>query len=91
MARMPILPAVRALFPSQAESFALRGGEDYELLFTIPVDRFAALESRAGDLAATVTPIGRIAAHTGGDRLTLVLQNGDRIEGAEGAFDHFGD
>ena len=85
---LPILPAVRALFPDRAETFALRGGEDYELLMTVPEDRFRALRDAARDLAATLTPIGRIVER--GDTALALLRNGEHITAAAGAFDHFG-
>jgi thiamine-monophosphate kinase len=85
---LPILPAVRALFPDQAETFALRGGEDYELLMTVPEHRFRALRDAARDLAATLTPIGRIVER--GDTALALLRNGERTTAATGAFDHFG-
>jgi thiamine-monophosphate kinase len=89
VARIPTLPAVRALFPAEFEMFALRGGEDYELLLTIPEDRFDELRDRADQISATVTPIGRIVADNGNGRLELV-KDGKPFAGESGAFDHFG-
>ncbi len=89
VARLPILPAVRALFPDRYEDFGLRGGEDYELLLTIPENRFEELRAKGGDLAATMTPVGRILDRDTQPHLEVV-RNGRRFEGPSGAFDHFG-
>ncbi|CAN5792654.1 thiamine-phosphate kinase [soil metagenome] len=86
---LPILPALRALFPADFELLALRGGEDYELLMTVPVDRFEGLRERASQIAATLTPIGTIAPADGGNRLDLV-KDGKPYQSETGAFDHFG-
>ncbi len=86
---IPILPAVRALFPDRYHELALRGGEDYELLFTIDPDGFGALRERAASIGATVTTIGRITAQDESSRL-WIIRDGQRQQASEGAFDHFG-
>ncbi len=85
----PVLPAVRALFPEEFEQFALRGGEDYELLLTVPPHRFDALEKAASTVGATLTAIGRITDRGNSTGLTL-LRNGAPVVSTAGAFDHFG-
>ncbi len=87
--RIPALPAVRALFPNEFEQLALRGGEDYELLLTVPPDRFDDLRGQADMVAATLTPIGRVTTADPSPSLTL-LRNGMAIDPATAAFDHFG-
>jgi thiamine-monophosphate kinase len=86
---LPILPAVRALFPGEFERLALRGGEDYELLMTIPESRFDALRERSGAVGATVTAVGRILPEKGNAQVQ-VMKDGAPHTIAEGAFDHFG-
>ena len=86
---LPILPALRALFSADHEQLALGGGEDYELLMTVPPDRFEGLRERASQIAATLTPIGRITPVDGGNRLKLV-KDGKPYSSETGAFDHFG-
>jgi thiamine-monophosphate kinase len=88
--QVPALPAVRALFPDDWRNLAIRGGEDYELLMTIPEDRFAMFAQRAEQVGATVTSIGRIVEADDGPELTL-LEGGLVVEIGEGAWDHFGD
>ena len=88
---LPVAPALRALFPDRNRGrwldMALRGGEDYELLFTIPPDRFDGLRERAGRTGATVTAIGEIT----GDATAIILTELDGTSSpvAAGAFDHF--
>lgn len=86
---IPILPAIRALFPEEFEQLAVCGGEDYELLFTVPEDRLEGLREQANHIAATLTPIGRILVADTGSRLDL-LKDGIRFDAGDGGFDHFG-
>ena len=56
--RLPVSPELRELFPARdAESWALTGGDDYELCFTAPPSRRRAIEQA---LAACETPVRRI-------------------------------
>lgn len=89
--RVPILPAIRALFPDRFQELATRGGEDYELLFTISSERWADLAEAAREIGSTVTPIGRVipaAATT--PLLWVIAPDGSRSIASAGAFDHFG-
>jgi thiamine-monophosphate kinase len=64
---------------------AVSGGEDYELLATLPADAIAEASLRIGEAAeTTLTPIGKVAAGAG---VELRLPGGERLE-AEG-YDHF--
>ncbi len=85
---VPVLPAVRALFPDSWRNLATRGGEDYELLMTIPEHRYAELHRRAGDAGATVTVVGRVLQAVEGQPRVL-LAHGEGLESETGAFDHF--
>jgi thiamine-monophosphate kinase len=86
---VPVLPAVRALFPETWLDLALRGGEEYELLMTIPPDRFDDLRAAASGIDATVTAIGRMV-RTGGPPTLVLLDHGVPLYAGDGAFDHFG-
>ncbi len=88
--RLPVIAAVRALFPERWFDLAFRGGEDYELLFTIPEDRWAAMASDAAERGITVTRIGMIVAAEGSPALYLHHPDGTREQLPAGAFDHFG-
>jgi thiamine-monophosphate kinase len=87
---IPVAAAVRALFPDEWMNFALRGGEDYELVFTAPHGTWQAIESAVEKAGGTVTAIGEIVAR--GSRpstIELVGRDGARRTVSAGAFDHF--
>ena len=63
---IPVAAAVRALFPDEWLDLALRGGEDYELLFTAPRHAWDAIEAAARQAGGTVTAIGEIVARGSG-------------------------
>jgi thiamine-monophosphate kinase len=89
--RIPILPAIRALFPDRIREFAMGGGEDYELLFTIAPERWEALEEGARDIGSTITAIGRVIPTDGTTPLLWVTaEDGSRTVASARAFDHFG-
>lgn len=87
---VPVSPAVRALFPERWLDMALRGGEDYELLATVPAGALPAIIEAAREVGATLTDIGEILPLTS-DRPALVMIDTDGSEQAVdvGAFDHF--
>ncbi len=87
---IPVLPALRALFPDEFEDFALRGGEDYELLLTVPPDRFEELRLQAVAVGATLTSIGRIVPVAAGTPNLTLMRDGVALDTPAGAFDHFG-
>lgn len=90
LADVPIASSVRALFPEQFQRLALRGGEDYEILFTTSSDALASIQGPANDFEQMVTVIGEITAvGDGGPRLTLLDASGDIVDPGTGAFDHF--
>lgn len=83
---LPVAPAVReALGDDEARAAALRGGEDYELLFT--ADEGAvdpeAIERRHG---AVLTRIGRVESGRG---VWLQEGAGDPVALSGGGFDHY--
>jgi thiamine-monophosphate kinase len=86
--QIPVAAAVRALFPDRWFDLATRGGEDYELLLTIPESRFPDLQSAAAQVGSTVTPIGRIVEGTAGT-IVAIETDGTRTTAVTGAFDHF--
>jgi thiamine-monophosphate kinase len=66
---------------------ALHGGEDYELLFTIPSSKKAQLEKRYPDSLPPVTKIGRLSADAG--RIGLIQPDKTRVPIPRRGFDHF--
>ncbi len=64
---------------------AVSGGEDYELLATLPADALAKAVSRMGDAAeTTLVPIGEVAP---GGEVEIRLPGGGRLEAL--GYDHF--
>ena len=65
------LPVIRGASPSAAEKLALHGGDDYELLFTVPGKKSKSIPVRLGKLP--LTPIGQM---TEGRKIILVGKGG---------------
>jgi thiamine-monophosphate kinase len=88
---VPVLPALRALFPDEWLDLALRGGEDYELLATVPADLVEGITREAAAIGATLTDIGEILPPDD-DLPLLTMRDLDATvhPAASGAFDHFG-
>ncbi|OOF65981.1 thiamine-phosphate kinase [Rodentibacter sp. Ppn85] len=75
---------------TQAEQFALGGGEDYELCFTISPESQSILETRLQNLDVVCTCIGRIIEAKCGQFATCFLRNGKVVEySPKSGFDHF--
>ena len=70
---------------TQARDWALGGGDDYELLFAVPANRFAELKGAAAQLNLTLTPIGELRAGAG---VTWSL-NGEDFAPRVSGYDHF--
>jgi thiamine-monophosphate kinase len=77
-----VIDAARAV-ARPAAAFAAEGGEDYELLVTMPPDSEPAVRAAAREAEVPITCIGRVHAGTGVD---LVLER-QRLELP--GFDHF--
>ena len=89
--RLPVIAAVRALFPDRWVQLALHGGEDYELLFTVPEERFQEIAQAGESRGITITAIGEILPLTSDDpELRIRQSNGEVAQLPVGAFDHFG-
>jgi thiamine-monophosphate kinase len=84
--RLPLSAAMRsAVGATQALDWALGGGDDYELLFAVPADRFAELEAAADQLNLTLTAIGELRSGAG-VRWSL---NGNDFSPRVSGYDHF--
>jgi len=79
-------PALAALAPDLAWAYAASGGDDYELVFTAPADRRAAVAAAASAGGTAVTRIGRIEAEPG---LRWLDSQGRSATPGWSAFDHF--
>ncbi len=65
---------------------ALAGGDDYELVFTAPAARRAAVQAASSASGTQVTRIGRITPAPG---LRLLDRTGQPLPGRFASFDHF--
>jgi thiamine-monophosphate kinase len=65
--------------------WALHGGEDYQLLFTVPPERFPEVPPALGPLGVTATIIGRMA----GRGVVAVGEAGDARPLTRRGFAHF--
>jgi thiamine-monophosphate kinase len=86
---IPVAAAVRALFPENWLDLATRGGEDYELLLTIPPERFPLLRDAVAGIGQTLTAIGTIGLPSDNPGLSARTETGDLVDVSTGAFDHF--
>lgn len=89
LAAIPVAAAVRALFPDRWLDMATRGGEDYELLLTVPRDRFNGLRAALDDYGETVTAIGVILERSDNPTLSARNEAGEVSPVSVGAWDHF--
>jgi thiamine-monophosphate kinase len=81
---LPLSDAARGL--PGARDAALSGGDDYELLFTAPPDRRAALDALARRLDLPLTRIGAIRAEPG---LQLLDETGRELAVCRAGWQHF--
>ena len=86
--RVPLSDAARDLLASGADvrERILGGGEDYELLFTLPRRNAAAIDALALELELPLTPIGRIVASTG---VRVRAEDGNAIALGRPGYVHF--
>ena len=66
----------------------LTGGEDYELLFTVPPDRIRDLHEVGRELSCTLTEIGEIRL---GEGVEVRDIDGEPIDLGSSGYEHFGD
>lgn len=85
---MPLSEAMqRQVAPETALRWALAGGEDYELCFTVPELNRGALDVAIGQLGARFTCIGQVCAEADGLQF---LQAGKAVKLDLKGYDHFG-
>ncbi|EXU77032.1 thiamine-phosphate kinase [Erwinia mallotivora] len=84
---LPLSEVMKQHFePDQLLSWALSGGEDYELCFTVPEINRGALDVALGNSGVSFTCVGQIAPQSEG---LVLLQNGKPVEINMQGFDHF--
>jgi thiamine-monophosphate kinase len=86
-ALLPRSPAMLGLFDEDAAlDFALAGGDDYELCFTVPAPRVAEVQADLARSGCGATRIGRIVA---GEGVRVRGADGAWLETARRGWDHF--
>jgi thiamine-monophosphate kinase len=84
--RLPVSPPLAARFPpDETERFILHGGDDYELLFTLPPGVASGAQLRRLAASCGVHRIGSI----GDGRGVSCLRGGESVSIAKGGYDHF--
>lgn len=88
--RLPASPSMRALFDAAAsERFALLGGDDYELLFTVAAGRVPEFEALVQNTEPGCTRIGRITQRDPGQAVVQCLRDGRAVVVPATGYDHF--
>ena len=85
--RLPADEFLRRAYPGDWLSLALSGGEDYELLFTVPEEKLEALEREARGPGPRITRIGTMTEATEG--VVVVEPDGRARPLSEEGFNHF--
>jgi thiamine-monophosphate kinase len=84
---LPLSPALMAIYDdASALQFALTGGDDYELCFTVPMNRLADVQSDLSRLGCGVTRIGRIVE---GCDVKVRGVDGQWLETGQAGWNHF--
>lgn len=82
---LPPSPPMRSLFDAgRVAAWQLGGGDDYELLFTVPSERLLEIEALLAD-QVRCTPIGRLIAGGG----VQCCRQGEPVDVTAAGFDHF--
>lgn len=79
------MPLISVFSEAVAEHLVLHGGDDYELLFTMPADAVAALQNIMTETGVPCTEIGQITRNVG----VQCYRRQDAVVVEEGGFDHF--
>ncbi len=88
---LPLSPFFREHAPQVSPTpsiLALTGGEDYELLFTVPAGRSGEVAPLLAETGVAVTAIGEVTAGSG---LAVVGPDGREAAIAHGGYNHFSD
>lgn len=86
--RVPLSDSYRETAQELAlgSEFPLTGGEDYELLFTVPLEKVEALDLLEKEFSCKVTHIGEIAP---GEGVALYDSHNNKVELSSYGYEHF--
>ncbi|QDO83095.1 thiamine-phosphate kinase [Shewanella psychropiezotolerans] len=83
---LPLSQAVKdSVSEQEALSYALSGGEDYELLFTVPEAQKGALEMALAHACVEFTQVGQVTS----DKQLRLIRNGEPFNLTNIGFEHF--
>jgi thiamine-monophosphate kinase len=89
LANVPLMDESTRLFPEESHLLGLTGGEDYELLFTAPLE---VVKNAQAALAAVGTPVTVIGAIRGADAsstaVTVLDESGETVSITRPGWDH---
>jgi thiamine-monophosphate kinase len=83
--RLPVAPELAVYPPAERERLVLQGGDDYELLFTLPAERFGHLARLAAAGGCSLHCIGSMVTGEGVE----CRRDGARVTVAGRGYDHF--
>jgi thiamine-monophosphate kinase len=87
---VPVSPALDQLFGERARDLAIAGGEDYELLVTLPPERLSTAQAALEALDCTLTVVGRLVEpDERGPRVVLLDEHGKEVADRPRSWDHF--
>jgi thiamine-monophosphate kinase len=86
LGRLPLTSPVRDACDGGDWSLPLHGGDDYELLFSVPDERAASLEQACSEAGEIIRDIGTL---TNGAGIVLVHPDGTEQAGQPDGYDHF--
>mgnify|MGYP000600315158 CR=1 FL=1 len=91
--RVPLSDAVGAILAGSPQEIptVVAGGDDYELLFTVPAYKTENIPSLAKDLGISLTPLGEIIEGASRGKVRVVDGDGGEIPLPSGGYVHFGD
>lgn len=87
-----LLPLSAPLLSVAAESaiqWALSGGEDFELLFTVPSDKWHDFERASNDHAIAITKIGVVSTQDAGTSCCKLFINNQWVDAKAAGYNHF--
>src|SRR5262249_14049481 len=88
VSRVPLSTAARLAIAADATLLeaALTGGDDYEIMCTMPAETLAAFKEAASPTGVAVTSIGRIGT---GEGTRFLDKAGNALTFARGSYSHF--
>ena len=86
---LPISPALKSLPESQQLQYALAGGDDYELCFTLPAHLLDAVQADAGRQQLAVTVVGQMLPRQAAQTQVQFRLHDQPFELQQTGFQHF--